>query len=114
MNLKIGNYYGSFEIATFDGVKRARNVRIHKLEKDLCMGGYVYGKWLYFKTPQEAHDYIRKENPKQKFKWKFTDKWCHECEIVDDQDCDRLTPVWECATYQGLNGTDYLIDVANA
>lgn len=110
--MKIGNYYGSFEINTYNGVKRPERVMIHKLEKDLCMGGYVFGSWLFFKTPQEAHDYIRSANPQQKIKWKFTDKWRRKCEIVDEQECDILAPVWECATYQGLNGTDYLMDVA--
>ena len=111
MSRTVGNYYGDFEIGTYNGVKKAGKVMIHKLEKDLCMGEYKYGDWLFFDTPQEAHNYIRKMNPSQKFQWKFTDRWMRKVEIVDEKDCDILTPVWECATYNTINGTDYLIDV---
>ena len=113
MNYKIGNYYGEFKIRTNqDGTKEAYNIKVQKLKDNLCMGGYVWGDPVYFKTTQEAHDYIRKMNPEQRFGWKIS--WNgRECKTVDNpSEWDGvLSEVCEVATYQIVNGTDYLVGV---
>ena len=112
MSYTVGNYYGSFKIRTKqDGTKEVYDIMVEKLKADLCMGGYVWEKPVFFKTTQEAHDYIRKMMPDKEFEWKIS--FGTRCRTVykEDKGCDWLTPAWECATYQTIKGTDYLVDV---